>query len=108
MTRIDALNIAIEKVDAETAEVLTKIRNSIAKENGNRKPTKTQQENEVIKGKILDFLATVDRATVKDIVLLAEGCDGLSSQKVTALVTAMIGKGVVRTVEKKVAYFSLA
>jgi hypothetical protein len=73
-----------------------------------RKPTKTQVENEAIKARILDFLATVERATVKEVILLAEGCDGLSSQKVTALLSQMVGKEVVRTVEKKVAYFSLA
>lgn len=108
MTRIEALNVAIGAVDGEVAEVLTKMRDSIAKEKGSRKPTKTQMENETIKAHILDFLATVERATVKEVILLAEGCDGLSSQKVTALLSQMVGKEVVRTVEKKVAYFSLA
>lgn len=110
MTRIEALKVAIEAVGAETetAEVLKKMVASISKENGKRKPTKTQVENEAIKARILDFLATVERATVKEVILLAEGCDGLSSQKVTALLSQMVGKEVVRTVEKKVAYFSLA
>lgn len=111
MTRIDALNMAIEALNGqdEAVEVLNKIKASISKQNsGERKPTKVQQENEVIKGHILDFLATVERATVKEVILLAEGCDGLSSQKVTALLTALAKAGTIdRVVEKKVAYFSI-
>ena len=111
MTRIEALNVAIEALNGqdEAVEVLNKIKASIEKHNGGeRKPTKVQQENEVIKGHILDYLATVEKATVKEVILLAEGCDGLSSQKVTALLTAMYKAGVIdRTVEKKVAYFSM-
>lgn len=111
ITRVVALETAIKALDGndEVVEVLEKIKASITKKSGSAKPTKVQLANEVTKSAILDFLATVEKATIKDITLNADGCAELSSQKVTALVSALVKDNkVVRTMEKKVAYFALA
>ena len=113
MTRVQALEMAIgfaqEKGEQEMVDVLTKVKASISREGAVRKPTKNQIANEAIKENILNYLAGTEKATVKDIALYADGCNDLSSQKITALVTAMCKDNkVVRSVDKKVAYFSVA
>jgi len=72
----------------------------------NKKPNKKQEENEGVKTEILDTIS--DKAlTVSEIVKAMT--TEVSSQKVTALLTQLINdKKVVRTVEKKVARFSVA
>jgi hypothetical protein len=81
------------------------------KKKADRKPTKTQIENEVLKDKILDYLAEVDEpVTIKDMQNGIEGFKELSNQKINRLLIALrakeVGK-VKRTLIKKVAYFEL-
>jgi hypothetical protein len=73
------------------------------------KPTKTQLANETIKAQIVSVLERVERPmTVTQLLAESELAD-LSNQKVSALLTQLReSKTVVRTVEKKVAYYSLA
>ena len=72
------------------------------------KPTKTQVENEVIKNTILDTLQTIGKpATVTQLLATGE-LNGLSNQRVSALLTQLKKSDkVVRTVEKKVAFYSI-
>lgn len=81
------------------------------KKKADRKPTKTQIENEALKDKILDYLAEVDEpVTIKDMQNGIEGFKELSNQKINRLLIALrakeVGK-VKRTLIKKVAYFEL-
>ena len=70
------------------------------------KPTAKQVENEGIKADIAQFLGTVDRATVTEIVAGLGG--GFANQKVSALVTQMEKAGLVSKVkDKRVTYISL-
>ena len=55
----------------------------LEKKNGNRKPTKAQEENEVIKAQILEFMSDGVTRTVTDI-MKGVGLD--SNQKTSALV----------------------
>jgi hypothetical protein len=73
------------------------------------KPTKTQLANESIKTQIVSVLERVGKPmTVTQLLAESELAD-LSNQKVSALLTQLReSKTVVRTVEKKVAYYSLA
>ena len=73
------------------------------------KPTKTQLANESIKTQIVSVLERVGKPmTVTQLLAESELAD-LSNQKVSALLTQLRESGtVVRTVEKKVAYYSLA
>ena len=80
----------------------------LAKKSGNKKPTKTQEENEVLKGVILGVL-TNDGVTVTELQTKADELSGLSNQRVSAILRQMVLDGkVVKVVEKKKAYFSLA
>ena len=77
---------------------------------GSGKPTKTQVENEGYKEVILEALATADKPmTISELMEYAEGLAGLKNQRVSALMTQLKNANkVVRTMEKKKAYFSLA
>lgn len=72
------------------------------------KPTKTQVENETIKNTIFNTLQIAGKPMTVTQLLATEELNGLSNQKVSALLTQLrdINK-VVRTVEKKVAYYSI-
>ena len=72
------------------------------------KPTKTQVENETIKNTILDTLQTIGKPVTVTQLLANDELNGLSNQKVSALL-AQLRKSdkVVRTVEKKVAFYSI-
>ena len=74
------------------------------------KPTKTQLENEGYKEVILEALATADKPmTISELMEYADGLAGLKNQRVSALMTQLKNANkVVRTMEKKKAYFSLA
>ena len=71
------------------------------------KPTKTQVENEEIKTKIFEVLLVSNKPMTVTQLLATEELSGLSNQKVSALLTQLRkDTKVVRTVEKKVAYYS--
>ena len=77
-----------------------------AKKNASRKPTKAQEENEVIKEKILAFMVEGQSYTITEIQK-AVGLD--SNQKTSALVYQLKeGGSVVRTEVKGKAYFTKA
>jgi catechol-2,3-dioxygenase len=77
------------------------------KKASNKKPTKTQEENEVLKGVILDTL-TNEGVTVTDLQAKDETLGGLSNQRVSALLRQLITDGkVAKVVDKKKSYFSL-
>jgi hypothetical protein len=79
----------------------------LRKKASNKKPTKTQEENEKLKGIILDVLTDVG-ATVTEIQSKSDSLSGLSNQKVSALLKQMCDdRQAVKTVEKKKSYFSL-
>ena len=72
------------------------------------KPTKTQVENEIIKNTILDTLQTIGKPVTVTQLLANDELNGLSNQRVSALLTQLRKSDkVVRTVEKKVAFYSI-
>lgn len=80
----------------------------LAKKASNKKPTKTQEENENIKVEILGVL-TNEGMTVTEIQSKSDVLGGLSNQRVSALLRQLITDGkVAKTVDKKKSYFSLA
>ena len=73
------------------------------------KPTKTQVENEAIKAQIVSILKRVGKPMTVTQLLSENELAGLSNQKISALLTQLRESGkVMRTVEKKVAYYSMA
>ena len=83
-------------------ELLTK------KNSRSGKPTKTQVENETIKAQIVSVLERVGKPMTVTQLLAESEFTGLSNQKVSALLTQLRKSDeVVRTIEKKVAFYSL-
>ena len=73
------------------------------------KPTKTQVENEAVKAQIVSILKRVGKPMTVTQLLSESELAGLSNQKISALLTQLRESGkVMRTVEKKVAYYSMA
>ena len=83
------------------------------KEKSTRKATtKTEKpENAEIRGAIIEYLGTVEKARISDVTKGVNDILGTeyTSNKVSAQMTKLKNDGtVVREVEKKIAYFSLA
>jgi predicted transcriptional regulator len=77
------------------------------KNSSEKKPTATQQANEVLKTAILDSMEDGKQYTISDMIKEFEPCAGLSTSKVSAIVRQMKDDGlVIRTEEKRKAYFS--
>ena len=74
-----------------------------------KKPTAQQTANEAIKVAILDNMAEGERYTITDLIKSVPECADLTNQRVSALMRQLIeDKQVVRTEDKRKAYFSLA
>ena len=76
----------------------------------NKKPTKVQEENEVLKTEVVGILGGSEKGmTVTEVMNASEVLGGLSNQKVTALMRALVTEGkVVKTVDGKKSIFSIA
>jgi sugar-specific transcriptional regulator TrmB len=102
MTYAVALDVAINAVaEGEAREKLIALKAQIEKKNSaERKPTKAQVANDALKGEIVGWLTDAHTATE-----VAEQF-GISNQKASALLTALVKGGTVeRTVDKRKAYF---
>lgn len=104
--------VAIKAVVADNEEMVKFIDHEIElldKSKANRKPTKTQQENEVLCNVVIDTLKVIGKGTITEIGANADALKGLSNQKVTALVRTLVDRGVVvKNTEGKKSVFSLA
>ena len=94
----------------DVKEKLEKMREQFVKENSaERKPTANQTENVGFKADILTYLATVDKATITDLMKNVASLADLSNQRVSAIVRQLKDSGeVVREEIKRKAYFSKA
>ena len=102
MTYVSALEVAINAVsDDAVREKLESLRAQVAKKNSaERKPSKAQVANEALKGEIVAWLTEAKTATE-----VAENF-GISNQKASALLTALLkAEAVERFTEKRRAYF---
>ena len=102
MTYTQALEIAIAAVDGEAKERLEALKVSIEKRNSaDRKPTKTQRENEVLKEELMVILTT-DGRQCKDLANVL----AISPQKCSALLAQLVKEGKAeKYIEKRVTYF---
>ena len=82
----------------------------LAKKNSaDKKPTKAQVENEGIKAEILEGMEVGKLYTITDLIKSIPAIAELSNQRVSALVRQLVeDKVVVRTEDKRKAYFSKA
>ena len=113
MTKKEMFNM-IATVNADNADIVAFCEHEIAllenRKGGKRGMTKTQKDNEVIKGVIAEGLAELGRpVTVTELGREFAPLNPYTSQKLSALLRQMKDGGlVVKTIEKKVARFSLA
>lgn len=113
LTYVDALTVAIDCValPEDVREKLDALRaQQMKRNNADKKPTKTQQANEALKAALLELMQVAGKPlTVSEILQMADHPALTSNQKVAALLRLMKDEGsVVRTEEKRKAYFSPA
>ena len=112
MTNVKAINYVLENCDvpSEVAEKLAKMKDQFVKKNsGERKPTANQLENVGLKSAIVCGMTQGQKYTVTDLMKSVSALADLSNQRVSALVRQLVEDGtLVRTEEKRKAYFSLA
>ena len=107
MAIVEASNVANATELKEFIEHEVELLNKKNSRSG--KPTKTQVENEAIKAQIVSILKRVGKPMTVTQLLSESELAGLSNQKISALLTQLRESGkVMRTVEKKVAYYSMA
>lgn len=92
----------IEFIDHEV-ELLTR------KNTSEKKPTAKQVANSVVQNEILNCMEFGKLYTVGELMKTVPALDGVSNQYATSQVRALVNAGsLVRTEEKRKAYFSLA
>lgn len=111
MTQKDFFNEIIKIAQAADREDIVEFAQGrievLEKKTANRKPSKTQAENADLKEKIVEVL-TAEGQTVTDI-LTTLGIEGLTNQKVSALLRQMVADGVaVKSTDKRKSLFALA
>ena len=79
------------------------------KNSSEKKPTAQQTANEAIKSAIVDNMVEGKKYTITDLIKTVPECADLTNQRVSALIRQLVDdKVVVRTEDKRKAYFSLA
>lgn len=110
MTKKEMFNL-IATVNADNEEIVNFCNREIellTSRASHKTPTKTQKENEGLMDNMVDALAEIaEPVTVTD--LIARGGFDITNQKASALLRKLVdAKRVVKTIEKKKAFFSLA
>ena len=116
MTNRKALAYVLENVNTLPADVREKLENmAAAMENKadttKRKPTKTQVENEGLRGHIMAFLRANPNllVTCTDLTKKVPALEGMNNQKVSALMKPLVEAGqVTKVTEKGKSVFQLA
>ena len=111
MTKVEMFS-AIREAVSENAEMVAFIDHEIeliSKKATSKKPTKVQVENEGFKAEILAYLTEVGKAvTIKEMQSAVECLAGLSNQKMTHLLSALIDEKKISTeYEKKTPFYSI-
>lgn len=111
MTKRDYFTAILEKYPLtadEKAFVEHELELLAKKNSAEKKPTAQQTANEGIKTAILEGMTSGRFYTVTEIQKEIPECNELSNQRVSALLRQMVGNEIVRTEDKRKAYFSLA
>jgi len=95
---------------SEVVERLETLKGQLAKRSGKKGMTKTQKENEGLMETIVNALAELENpVTVTELIANSEVLTGFTNQKISALLRKLVEAGkVVKTMEKKKAYFTVA
>ena len=110
MTNKKALMYVVEnfaEMPTDVAEKINAMILSLDKKSANRKPTKVQEQNEKLKEVILETL-TDKGMTVSEVIASNKEFDGLSNQKISALLNQMTkAKEIEKVTDKKKSLFRL-
>ncbi len=113
-TKRDHFNalLAIPAV-AENADLVAFIEHEVElldkKNSAERKPTPKQTENVGIKNAIVEWMESGAQYLSADVVKGCPACEGLSAQRVSALLSQLVADGtLVRTEDKRKNFYSLA
>ena len=100
----------VNAADAEIVEFCNREIELLDNRKNSKTPTKTQKANEGIMDAIAKALKGVEGGvTVTDLIASTDALNGLTNQKVSALLRKMKEDGrVIKTIEGKKALFSLA
>lgn len=113
MTKREMFNL-IASVNADNADIVAFCEHEIellnSRKGGKRGMTKVQKENEEIKAIIANDLVFIGHpVTVTELNRTGEGLANYTPQKISALLRQMVETGkVIKTIEKKKSYFSIA
>ena len=107
MTYVDAINFALNgEINEEVREKLEALKGQLAKRNsGNRKPSKTQRENESLKENIFAYVSENGAKRANEVAIYF----GISGQKASALLNALVKDvRLEKFAEKRATYFRVA
>lgn len=115
LTKKDYFNMLLNLEEIKASEELTSFIEHelelLDNKATNRKPTKTQAENEVLRRAILDTLEPNKKYTIAEIMETVPELKNhptMTSQRVSALITQLKNDNlIIRTEEKRKAYFQL-
>ncbi len=98
---------------AENAELVAFIEHEVElldkKNSAERKPTPKQTENAGIKSAIAGWMTAGEQYVSADVTKNCPACESLTAQRVSALLSQLVADGtLVRTVDKRKSYYSLA
>ena len=115
MTKKETINLLIDVLmgnkEVEDMQIFVDFliheRELLEKKSSNSGQTKTQKENETIKGKIVETLKELNKyATITDIQTANEELSAYSNQKISALLKQLVdNKKNKKVIDKKKAYF---
>lgn len=111
MTKRDYFTAILSKyplTEAEKAFVEHELELLAKKNSSEKKPTAQQVVNEGIKAAIVAGMTSNRLYTITEIQKEIPECAELSNQRISALIRQMVGNEIVRTEDKRKAYFSLA
>ena len=110
MTNKKALMYVVEnfaEMPTDVAEKINAMILSLDKKSASRKPTKVQEQNEKLKEVILETL-TNKGMTVSEVIASNKEFDGLSNQKISALLNQMAkAEEIEKVTDKKKSLFRL-
>lgn len=107
MTYVDAINFALNgEINEEVREKLEALKGQLAKRSsGNRKPSKTQRENESLKEDIFAYVSENGAKRANEVAVYF----GISGQKASALLNALVKDvRLEKYTEKRTTYFRVA
>ena len=101
------LKLSEVKADPKLVEFITHEIDLLDRKNTvDKKPTKTQQENEVIKTTVLSAMESNRLYSISEMLKEFPVCKGMSNQKLSSLVRQMVlDKQVERVEDKRKAFF---